>query len=93
VHIGSINGEWKSTVLDELMARYHCGQPLRGTYVSHKVTKVERVITERKTGEYCRARPDTGGARPGPMLERVAGPSSARVQAKNARRHLARSAN
>lgn len=51
VHIENIHGVWKSTVLDKPMARYYYWQPHRGTSISHKITKVERVVIDSQTNE------------------------------------------
>jgi len=51
VHIENVNGVWKSTVLDRPMARYVYQEIHRGTTVSHKVNKVERVVIDNQTGE------------------------------------------
>ena len=51
VHIENVNGVWKSTVLDRPMARYVYLEQHRGTPISHKITKDERVIVDNQTGE------------------------------------------
>ena len=51
VHIENVNGVWKSTVLDRPMARYVYEERHRGSRISHKVTKVERVVVDNVTGE------------------------------------------
>ena len=51
VHIENVDGVWTPTVLDQPVSRYYYRQPHRGTVMSHKVSKVERVVTDSKTDE------------------------------------------
>lgn len=51
VHIEKVDGVWKSKVLDRPMSRYYYRQSHRGTNVSHKINKVERVVIDSETAE------------------------------------------
>ena len=51
VHLEKVNGVWTATVLDHPTARYHYSWPHMDTPMNHKVEKIERVVSDKETGE------------------------------------------